>query len=55
MTYYVLFFIDISSRAVHVAGRDDILNLFIVTNLPLPKGALSTVSNSDDFDGDIPF
>jgi hypothetical protein len=35
--------------------RDDILHLFIVTNLPLPKGALLTVANSDDFDDDIPF
>jgi len=35
--------------------RDDILNLFIVTNLLLPKGALPTVAKSDDFDDDIPF
>jgi hypothetical protein len=33
--------------------RDDILNLFIVTNLRLPKGALPKVANSDDFDDDI--
>ena len=34
--------------------RDDILNLFIVTNLPLPKGALPPAQTSADFD-DIPF
>jgi hypothetical protein len=32
--------------------RDDILNLYIVTNLPLPSGALSESTISDD---DIPF
>ena len=36
--------------------RDDILNLFVVTNLPLPKGALPAVtSSSDDLDDDVPF
>jgi hypothetical protein len=35
--------------------RDDILNLFIVTNLPLPKGALPPAQPSDNFDDDIPF
>jgi hypothetical protein len=35
--------------------RDDILNLFIVTNLPLPKGALPAGSSSEEFDNDIPF
>lgn len=35
--------------------RDDILNLFIVTNLPLPKGALPTEKVVDPFDDDIPF
>ena len=35
--------------------RDDILNLFIVTNLPLPKGALPEVKKFDPFDADIPF
>jgi hypothetical protein len=34
--------------------RDDILNLFIVTNLPLPKGAL-LASASEEFGDDIPF
>lgn len=31
--------------------RDDILNLFIVTNLPLPDGALPDPAASDD----VPF
>ncbi|WP_206018601.1 hypothetical protein [Limnobacter sp. SAORIC-690] len=35
--------------------RDDILNLFIVTNLPLPKGALPPEKTVDQFDDDIPF
>jgi hypothetical protein len=35
--------------------RDDILNLFIVTNLPLPKGARPAGSSSEEFDNDIPF
>jgi len=48
--------LDATKRSqVMFMDRDDILNLFIVTNLPLPKGALPTVSNSDDFDDDIPF
>jgi hypothetical protein len=33
--------------------REDILNLYIVSNLPLPEGATPTVST--DFDDDIPF
>lgn len=35
--------------------RDDILNLFIVANLPLPRGALSSKTESVDADDDIPF
>ncbi|MBF8274644.1 MAG: hypothetical protein HW380_3749 [Magnetococcales bacterium] len=35
--------------------RNDILNLFIVTNLPLPKGALPPKKVVDSFDDDIPF
>lgn len=35
--------------------RDDILDLFIVTNLPLPKGALLPEKAVDPFDEDIPF
>jgi hypothetical protein len=34
--------------------RDDILNLFIVTNLPLPKGALPP-QGFGDMDDDISF
>jgi hypothetical protein len=32
--------------------RDDIVNLYIVSNIPLPQEASST---SDEFDDDIPF
>lgn len=35
--------------------RDDILNLFIVTNLPLPRGALHSVETLNDLDDNIPF
>jgi hypothetical protein len=35
--------------------RDDILNLFIVTNLPLPKGALPPEKAVELSEGDIPF
>lgn len=35
--------------------RDDILNLFIVTNLPLPKGAFSSEKTVNPFDDDLPF
>jgi hypothetical protein len=35
--------------------RDDILNLYIVSSLPLPKGALPPASAKSDFDDDIPF
>ena len=34
--------------------RDDILNLFVVTNLPLPRGAIPE-PKSDPFDDDLPF
>jgi hypothetical protein len=48
--------LDASKRSqVMFMDRDDILNLFIVTNLPLPKGALPAVSDSGNFDDDIPF
>jgi hypothetical protein len=33
--------------------RDDILNLYVVSNIPLPQGALP--SKSSDLDDDIPF
>jgi hypothetical protein len=33
--------LDVSKRSqVMFMDRDDILNLFVVTNVPLPKGAL---------------
>jgi hypothetical protein len=34
--------------------RDDILNLYVVTNLPLPNGAIPE-AKSDPFDDDLPF
>ncbi len=33
--------------------RDDILNLYVVTSLPLPKGAIA--ENANPFDDEIPF
>lgn len=33
--------------------RDDILNLYVVTNLPLPAGSLP--AETDPFSDDIPF
>jgi hypothetical protein len=48
--------LDATKRSqVMFMDRDDILNLFIVTNLPLPKGALPPAKASDAFDDDIPF
>jgi hypothetical protein len=35
--------------------RDDILNLFVVNNLPLPKGALPAPPPAWDTDDDVPF
>jgi hypothetical protein len=34
--------------------RDDVLNLFVVANLPLPAGALPARSGKD-LDDDLPF
>jgi hypothetical protein len=43
--------LDSSKRSqVMFMDRDDILNLFVVTNLPLPSGALSETEPSDDND-----
>ena len=48
--------LDAAKRSqVMFMDRDDILNLFIVTNLPLPKGALPSKNAFDDLDDDIPF
>lgn len=45
--------LDATKRSqIMFMDRDDILNLFVVTNLPLPPGALPSTSSSDD---DIPF
>jgi hypothetical protein len=47
--------LDASKRSqVMFMDRDDILNLFIVTNLPLPKGALPP-QGLGDMDDDLPF
>jgi hypothetical protein len=48
--------LDATKRSqVMFMDRDDILNLFIVTNLPLPKGALPPAKAVDPFGDDIPF
>jgi hypothetical protein len=49
--------LDATKRSqVMFMDRDDILNLFVVTNLPLPKGALPSAATANDFDdADIPF
>jgi hypothetical protein len=46
--------LDASKRSqVLFMDRDDILNLFVITNLPLPRGALPEAEPSDD--DDLPF
>lgn len=48
--------LDASKRSqVMFMDREDILNLFIVTNLPLPKGALPSPKSVWSFDDDVPF
>jgi hypothetical protein len=48
--------LDASKRSqIMFMDRDDILNLFVVTNLPLPKAALPVKRALDSFDDDIPF
>ncbi len=49
--------LDASKRSqILFMDRDDILNLYIVSNLPLPAGAIPTQDNFLDFDeDDIPF
>jgi hypothetical protein len=48
--------LDVTKRSqILFMDRDDILNLFIVSNVPLPKGALPTVVVAESFDDDIPF
>ena len=46
--------LDASKRSqLLFMDRDDILNLYVVTNLPLPKGAMPVASSSAD--DDLPF
>jgi hypothetical protein len=46
--------LDASKRSqIKFMDRDDILNLFVVTNLPLPSGAISKTEPADD--DDLPF
>ncbi|MEQ9607651.1 MAG: hypothetical protein RLN99_08295 [Kiloniellaceae bacterium] len=48
--------LDATKRSqIMFMDRDDILNLFIVTSLPLPKAALPPVAASDSLDDEIPF
>lgn len=48
--------LDATKRSqVMFMDRDDILNLFIVTNLPLPKGALPPTKAWNELDDEIPF
>lgn len=48
--------LDATKRSqVMFMDRDDVLNLFIVTNLPLPKGALPPETALADFEHDVPF
>jgi hypothetical protein len=48
--------LDATKRSqIMFMDRDDILNLSIVTNLPLPKSALPPESATDPFDSEIPF
>lgn len=48
--------LDATKRSqIMFIDRADILNLFIVTNLPLPKNALPQKRVIDPFDDDIPF
>jgi hypothetical protein len=48
--------LDATKRSqIMFMDREDILNLFVVTNLPLPKGALPAKKAVDLSDDDIPF
>jgi hypothetical protein len=48
--------LDASKRSqIKFMDRDDILNLFVVTNLPQPSGAISKTEPADDDDDDLPF
>lgn len=46
--------LDASKRSqILFMDRDDLLNLYVVTNLPLPTAAVPTATPPDD--GDLPF
>ena len=48
--------LDASKRSqLMFMDREDILNLFIVANLPLPKSALPAIKTVDPFSDEIPF
>lgn len=48
--------LDATKRSqIMFMDRDDILNLFVVQHLPLPKGALPTPKAPNSFDDEIPF
>ncbi len=48
--------LDATKRSqIMFMDRDDILNLFIVTNITLPKGAIPPQNAVDTLDNDIPF
>jgi len=48
--------LDASKRSqVMFMDRDDIINLFTVTNLPLPGGAVQALATAEISDDDIPF
>jgi hypothetical protein len=48
--------LDAAKRSqIMFMDRDDILSLFVVTNLPLPKSALSPSKLADPFGDDFPF
>lgn len=48
--------LDLSKRSqILFMDRDDILNLYTVSNLPLPSGAVPPQNTSFDLDDDLPF
>jgi hypothetical protein len=48
--------LDATKRSqVMFMEREDILNLYIVTNVPLPKGALPPAKAWGDLDDEVPF
>lgn len=48
--------LDATKRSqIMFMDRDDIVNLFIVVNLPLPNGSLPAERNAASFDEEIPF